>query len=255
VTLFGLAMIASHNLLDGLTAQELHVPEWLWVILHRPGNATIVGKFSFGTSYCLIPWMGVMAAGYGFGKLLLFEPPRRRQSLVVLGMGLTLAFVVIRATNLYGDPNPWTDQPREAFVVYSFLNCTKYPASLCYLLMTLGPAILFLALFDGVKSHVLRPIIVFGRVPLFFYLLHVPLIHGGAVLLDLARFGWSPQWLDGPWAVERVVKNGNLPAGYGVSLPMVYLLWVVCLLILYPPCHWFAGVKQRHPTWRWLSYL
>jgi hypothetical protein len=152
---------------------------------------------------------------------------------------------------VYGDPRPWSEQERgPEFTFFSFLNCTKYPPSLLYLLMTLGPAIMALGIFDRPLGVLARPIITFGRVPLFFYLLHIPLIHGAAVLLDYLRFSWSPQAFDGPWAVKR----GLVPSDYGISLPVVYLVWVGVLLVLYLPCRWFAEVKRRRRE-AWLSYL
>jgi uncharacterized membrane protein len=253
-------MVAFHNMLDGFTAQMIHLPGWLWMILHSPGDERLVGPFTFGervigpftfgTGYCVIPWMGVMAAGYGFGTILLEDRATRRRQLVELGVALILAFVIVRASNVYGDPRPWSREPTPVFTVLSFLNCTKYPPSLLYLLMTLGPAILLLAIFDRPLGAWAKPIITFGRVPLFFYLLHIPLIHGGAVLCDYIRFGWSPMATDGPWAV----KPDQVPANYGVSLPMVYLVWIAVVLILYPPCRWFAGVKRRRRD-AWLSYF
>lgn len=260
IALVGGLTVVVHNALDGLTADRLGLPDWLWVILHSPGNAVVVrgtggmADITFETGYCLIPWAGVMAAGYAFGAL--FQRPRaeRRWTLFVLGATLTLAFVVLRAANGYGDPRPYTPQPTAFWTFLSFLNCTKYPASLLYLLMTLGPAILVLAAFDGIPPEsdppeAARPLVTFGRVPLFFYLLHIPLIHGGAVLLDTVRFGWSPLAHSGPW-----FKPGELPPDYGVSLPMVYLIWIGVVLVLYPPCRWFAGVKRRRRE-AWLSYF
>ena len=124
------------------------------------------------------------------------------------------------------------------------------PAALLYLLMTLGPAILALAFFDRPPGPLARRVVTFGRVPLFFYLLHVPLIHGLAVGLDYLRFGWSPLATDGCWSVA----GRQPPPEYGVSLPVVYLVWAMVVLLLYPLCWWFAGVKQRY-RWVWLSYL
>lgn len=250
VAIFGVSIIALHNLLDHVTAEQIGLPKWLWVILHQPGEAPLVGRVTFSTGYSLIPWAGVMAAGYGFGSLFRLEPRVRRQALFLLGVALIAGFVLVRGLNVYGDPRPWSPQSTDHFTFFSFLNCTKYPPSLCYLLMTLGPAILFLAIFDRPLAAIAQPIITFGRVPLFFYLLHVPLIHGGAVLLDVIRFGYSPQALAGPWEL----KQETIPAGYGLSLPIVYLVWICVILMLYPLCHWFANVKQRHPN-SWLSYL
>jgi uncharacterized membrane protein len=254
IAIFGLVMIAFHNLLDGLTSSQVGLPNLLWVILHSGGKGIIMQtqsyQVTFETGYCLIPWVGVMALGYSFGPILLREPERRRKTIFRIGMMMTLGFIVLRAANVYGDASRWTVQPTFVMTVMSFLNCSKYPPSLLSLLMTLGPAIMALALFDRVRSKIVQPIVTFGRVPLFFYLLHILLIHGGAVALDYARFGWSPLANSGPWDLA----NKNVPLQFGVSLPMVYLFWIMLLIILYLPCRWYAGVKQRHRN-PWLSYL
>lgn len=250
VTLFGVAMIGLHNLLDGVTAEQLGLPGWLWVILHSPGDAPVVDGITFGTGYCLVPWAGVMAVGYGFGTLLQLDRATRRRRLVLLGAALTLGFVILRAANVYGDPRPWAEQSSPLWTFLSFLNCTKYPPSLLYLLMTLGPAILALAVFDRPAGSLARPVVTFGRVPLFFYVLHILLIHGAAVLCDDLRFGWSPLATAGPWEVRPEAVSPS----YGLSLPLVYLAWVAVVLILYLPCRWYADVKRRHPG-GWLSYL
>jgi uncharacterized membrane protein len=250
VALLGVAMIVLHNLLDGLTADQVGLPGWLWVILHSPGEVPVVDDITFGTGYCLIPWVGVMAAGYGFGALLQLDRSVRRRRIAQLGAALTLGFLLLRAANVYGDPNPWVEQSSLLWTCLSFLNCTKYPPSLLFLLMTLGPALLALALFDRPLGPLARPIVTFGRVPLFFYLLHIPLIHGAAVLFDFARFGWSPLAGAGPWEV----RPEAVPATYGLSLPLVYLVWIAVLLVLYWPCRWFAEVKRRRRD-VWLSYL
>jgi uncharacterized membrane protein len=249
VTGIGVLTILLHNLLDGLTADQVALPRWLWVILHSPGDEPVVDGITFGTAYCLIPWIGVMAAGYGFGALMLLDRTKRRRRLFLLGAVFILAFIILRATNYYGDPRPWVVQSSPLLTLLSFLNCTKYPASLLFLLMTLGPAILAVALFDRPLSPLARPLVIFGRVPLFYYLLHIPLIHGAAVLLDNVRFGWSPLANNGPW-----FRPEDIPPNYGVSLPMVYLIWIGVVLVLYPPCRWFAGVKQRRRD-AWLSYF
>jgi uncharacterized membrane protein len=250
VTVFGVSMIALHNLLDGLTPAAVRLPGWLWTILHSPGEATVVEGYTFGTGYCLIPWIGVMAAGYGFGTVMLLDRATRRRQVFRLGMALTLGFIILRAANVYGDPRPWSVQSSPLWTFLSFLNCTKYPPSLLFLLMTLGPALLALAVFDRPLGSLAGPVITFGRVPLFYYVLHIPLIHGGAVLLDYVRFGWSPLATSGPWEV----RPGEIPDSYGVSLPVVYLIWVGVVMILYLPCRWFAAVKQRRRD-VWLSYL
>lgn len=250
VTFFGVVTVVSHNVLDGLNADQVHLPRWLWTILHSPGDAPLFDDYTFGTGYCLIPWVGVMAAGYGFGGVMVMERTIRRRRLFLIGGMLTLGFVVLRGVNVYGDPRPWEVQSSPLWTLMSFLNCTKYPASLDYLLMTLGPAILALGVFDRPVGVLARPVITIGRVPFFYYLLHIPLIHGGAVLLDYVRFGWSPLAKAGPWTVEP----NRVPVNYGVDLPTVYLIWIGVVLVLYWPCRWFAGVKQRRRD-VWLSYL
>ncbi len=229
------------------------IPRWLWSIFLKSGDEPAVVQIKFTTGYCLIPWVGVMAAGYGFASMLLLHQRRRRKELLGLGAALTLTFVILRAANVYGDARRWAEQSDNWYTFFSFLNCTKYPPSLLYLLMTLGPAIFALGLFDrplGLLEPLTRPIITFGRVPLFFYLLHIPLIHGAAALCDYMRFGSSPLANGGPWDV----KFGSVPSDYGISLPLVYLVWAGVLLVLYLPCRWFAEVKRRRRE-TWLSYF
>jgi uncharacterized membrane protein len=250
VSVFGIALIAFHNLFDGITPDQLGNWGALWNILHSGGDAEIFPGVHFGTGYTLLPWLGVMAAGYGFGALFQLDRWQRRVQLLGLGIGLTVVFVVLRYTNQYGDPNRWSEQKNGLFTVFSFLNCHKYPPSLLYTLMTLGPAIAALALFDGCRGPLSRFFVVFGRVPLFYYLLHLPLIHGLAVAIDYARFGWSPLSSDGFWGLWL----RKVPEGYGVNLGVVYLLWIGVVLLLFPICRWFAGVKRRRRS-VWLSYL
>jgi uncharacterized membrane protein len=258
VAAFGVAVIAFHNLLDGKSAADMHLPEWVWGILHDPRGGEVVARVSFATGYGLLPCLGIMAAGYGLGAVYLLEPGTRQRQLLGLGLVLTALFVVLRFSNLYGDsaspqaslPGPWSQREPWYFTVYSFLNCQKYPVSLLFTLMTLGPSITLLGLFEWARGPVARFFVLFGRVPLFFYLLHVPLIHGLAVGFDYLRFGWSPMAKDGCWSVAA----SQPPPEYGVSLPVVYLVWAMVVLLLYPPCWWFAGIKQRY-RWVCLSYL
>ncbi len=250
VRILGLTIIGLHNLLDGMTAADVGLPKLLWVILHQPGDASVFGRVTFGTAYCVLPWAGTMMAGYGFGTLFRLERPVRRKMLLLIGTLVTLGFVALRFSNAYGDARLWSDQGSTMWTTFSFLNCTKYPPSLLYLMMTLGPAIFLIGLFDRPLGKVAQPILVFGRVPFFFYLLHIPLIHGSAVALDYVRFGWSPLAMSGPWNM----KLDTLPTNYGVDLPTVYLIWVGVVFLLYFPCRWFAGVKRRHRS-AWLSYV
>lgn len=250
IVVFGLSVIAFHNLFDGVRAEHVGHFGWLWAVAHSGETLEPITGFHFSPAYPVLPWLGVMAAGYGFGALMQLDPQRRRRELFGLGLALVVAFIVLRWTNRYGDQRPWTPQPDALFTLFSFLNCWKYPPSLMYLLMTLGPAIVFLALADRPLSPLLRPLVVFGRVPLFYYLLHLPLIHAVAIVLDQWRFGYSPLAHQSFWAL----KDDDLPSGYGWSLPMVYVIWISIVLLLYLPCRWFARLKQRYPA-GWLSYL
>ena len=253
VTAFGVTMIAVHNLFDGVKPESFGSFGWLWKVLHANGSFEWAPGFHFGIGYALIPWMGVVAAGYGFGALFLLAPERRRKMLLGLGVAVTLAFVALRCTNTYGDSlygksYHWATQKDFLFTVFSFIDVHKYPPSLLYLLMTLGPSFIVLSFLDRRTPRVLQPILVFGRVPLFYYLLHLPLIHGLAVLVAYARFGRAD------WQFGSVFDWGTAPPGSTFGLPIVYLIWIGVVLLLYPVCRWFAEVKRRRRD-AWLSYL
>ena len=250
IATFGLVMIASHNLFDHVQPETFGKLGWLWKILHSGGIIVPAEGYRFVAGYPLVPWIGVMAVGYSFGSLLVREATDRRKWFFLLGAALTALFVLLRAINVYGDPDRWSPRENALFTFFSFLNCHKYPPSLLYLLMTLGPALLVLAVLDHGTPRWLKPILVFGRVPLFYYLLHIPLIHGLAVLFAYLRYGHAE------WFFANPPADGPppIPAGYGYSLPIVYLIWVGVIAALYPVCQWFAEVKRRRRE-VWLSYL
>jgi uncharacterized membrane protein len=246
VTALGLFMIAGHNLLDGVRSANP-----VWSILHGPGFVLNTPGHVVFAIYPLIPWVGVMAAGYGLGQVYSWDAERRRAFLMRLGLGLTAAFVVIRWINRYGDPSPWSAQSTQLHTMLSFLNTTKYPPSLLFLLMTLGPAMLFLRAVDGGVPALMRPALVFGKVPLFYYVLHFPLIHLLAVMTCLVRYGSAHWMFESP-------DLGNYPftppPGWGYSMPVVYLIWAFVIIAMYPLCRWYAALKQRRSS-GWLSYL
>ena len=261
VAAIGLLMIALHNLLDGIRVQGWRGPGTpvpglgakLWILLHQPFEGfPIFGEHSPAVFliYPLIPWIGVMAAGYALGEVYQWDAPRRRRFLMILGSVATLLFIVIRGINVYGDPSKWTQQKSFVFTVLSFLNTTKYPPSLLFLLMTLGPAIIFLALAESSDAGgpIRRFFVTFGRVPLFFYMLQWIAAHLISLALHLA-FGKPSAWL---WQSPLNFAPGDF--GIGFNLGVVYLCWIAGVLLLYPLCKWFAGVKQRRRDW-WLSYL
>ncbi len=247
IAVFGTAMILLHNLTDGIDPGSLGAFGWSWQILHAGGAIPYLPGHVFVAVYPLIPWIGVMAAGFGFGRILLLQAGTRKKILLRLGIGMTIGFVVLRLTNLYGDPFPWRTQTDGALTLISFINCVKYPPSLLYLLMTLGPAIALLPVLEHWKGELANFFVTFGRVPFFYYMLHIPLVHGLAVLAAMLT-GYNPGFMFGntpPWL---------WPQGYGFSLPVVYAVWISIVLLLYPLCHWFAGVKRRRKD-AWLSYL
>lgn len=240
------AMIGGHNLLDGVRAQDLGAAAPIWTILHERGLLQLTTSTRLYVLYPLIPWIGVMAAGYVLGPTFLADRAMRLRRLAGAGGLMTLAFVLLRATNLYGDPQPWLAGSSTLETVLSFLNCEKYPPSLLYLLMTLGPALLLLAAFEGARGRAASWITVFGSVPLLYYLAHIYLIHVLAILYALAAYG-DASWLFGLTSAEK-------PRGYGLGLPAIYAMWTLVVVGLYPLCRWFSDLKRRRREW-WLSYL
>ncbi len=247
VAMFGAAVIALHNLLDGITPSQLGVFGWPWQIIHSGGVIIFPPNYYYIALYPLIPWVGVMAAGYGFGMILLKDEHTKRRMLLMLGLGMIIAFAVIRAVNIYGDPHHWSPQKNFLYTFFSFIKCEKYPPSLLYLLMTLGPAIALIPLLEKIGGWPAKVFTTFGRVPLFYYVLHIYLIH---VLAIAAAY----------FSVHRVgFLFSNNPPGtwstpFGYKLGIVYLVWLVVVGSLYPACRWFAAVKKRRKE-AWLSYI
>jgi len=252
LVIISLVVIVGHNTLDAVAPAQLGSMSWLWNVLHvGPAPIPLSPNHVALLIYPLVPWVFVMAAGYGFGRVFDLEPGRRRGLLIRLGLALTVGFVLLRFTNLYGDPSPWTTQPRSAFTVLSFLNTTKYPPSFLYLLMTLGPAITVLGLLDGISVSNANPLLVFGRVPFFYYVLHWYLLHGLAFAFAWFRYGHVEFLFGVPPSLPVSV---GYPPDYGYSLGTVYLIWFTIVAIAYPLCRWFADVKSRSQSVV-LSYL
>jgi len=246
ITAFGVVLIAGHNLLGGIQSANP-----VWTVLHSLNFIVETPRHSVFVAYTLIPWVGVTAVGYSLGQIYAWTAERRRTFLLRAGLGVTAAFVILRAINVYGDPVRWSTQKSAAFTVLSFLNTNKYPPSLLFLLMTLGPALLFLRAVDAGTPRVLRPAVVLGRVPMFYYLLHFPLIHLLAVAVCYARYGQAHWMFESP-SLDRFPITP--PPGWGYSLPFIYLIWISVVVALYPLCRWFAGLKQRRGD-AWLSYF
>jgi uncharacterized membrane protein len=260
IAVVGLGMIAGHNLLDRINPASFGSFDWLWMLLHTPGSIPITAHFSFSARYVLIPWVGVMAAGFAFGSLLL--RPDHRKWILTIGISATALFFVLRGINLYGNgiaglpfgyprsAGPWSVQPTLSLTVISFFNTLKYPPSLDYLLMTLGPSLIVLGLLDGVKATrgLGRVLMVFGRVPLFYYVLHIYVIHVIAIVASLAFH--QPIWHG-----TIIADHAQRPLGYGHGLPFICAMWILAVAILYLPCRWFMELRSRHRDWTWLSYL
>jgi uncharacterized membrane protein len=241
-----LVMIGGHNLLDGIHAEDWGAAGGLWTLLHQRGLLHLGPDTKLYVLYPLIPWIGVMAAGYALGPVFKLDATARRRWLLGLGTLTSVGFIVLRAINVYGDPAPWVAQNDWVATLLSFLNCEKYPPSLLYLAMTLGPGLLLLAAFEHARGWLADAITTYGRVPFFYYVLHIFVIHALAVAFAWLTFG-NAAWLFGDPPLDK-------PANYGLSLPGIYLVWLLVILTLYPACRWFALVKQRRREW-WWSYL
>ena len=244
----GLALVCGHNLLDPVLAGP---GPWgaAWTVLHRVGPVSPLGTPfpRLFILYPVIPWPGVMALGFALGRCYRLEPGRRRRLLARLGAAGILLFVLIRAWGGYGDPAPWSAQSTGFRTVLSFVNTTKYPPSLLYLLMTLSPALLLLAWREGCSANPLdRALATLGRVPMFYYLCQWPVAHGMGVLFHALA--------GGPWRIILHMRR-PFPAELGFRLWAVYLAWALGLALLFPLCRWYAGVKRRHRAGWWWSYL
>ncbi|HLP39470.1 DUF1624 domain-containing protein [Lacibacter sp.] len=251
ILVVGLLLIGTHNLLDSVHVAGNGWRAVLWAILHDVNHFTF-GQYSFHFRYPVLPWIGVMASGYCMGMLYSPDYPAatRRKILCCLGISAIALFILLRSGNFYGDGSSWSTQKNSLFSVLSFLNVTKYPPSLLYLLITLGPAMIFLAVSEKPLRVLGQRISIFGRVPMFYYLAHILLIKILAIMAALLM-GY-PQMI--------VLSNGVNATpelkGYGFNLAIVYEVWIGLVLLLYPVCKWFDSYKRANQLKQsWLSYL
>lgn len=233
------AVLAGHNALDH------HQGGLVWHLLHEPGP---VGEFAgarWFVAYPVLPWMAVMAAGWLFGPVMTFEAERRKRYLLYLGIGSIALFIVLRSINIYGDTKPWVSQSSPLFTFLAFINVRKYPPSLDYVLVTMGVLLLLLRALDGIRARPDAPLLVFGCVPLFYYVLHLYVIHLAAGVFFYFKYGKT---------VLTFSFNHPPPPDFGVNLVGVYVAWVLIVAALYLPCRWYANLKRRsrNPL---LSYL
>lgn len=242
----GAVIVLGHNLLDPIWPPNNPFTPGapLWVALHAQ-MAVVVPPFFIVVLYPLLPWAGVLFLG--FGASMLFEAPaqERDRRLLRWGLALTATFIILRLAGVYGDPDPWKVQVQPLATLLDVLNTTKYPPSLLFLLMTLGPSAILCARADMVPERIRRVLVTFGRVPFAYYVAHFYLVHAIAVGLGVAQ---------GFHAREMMTFVFWFPKGYGLPLPGVYVVWIAMVVVLYPFCAWVSRVKARRRDW-WLSYV
>ena len=249
VLVVGLVIVAGHNLLDSIRGAQFGGWAWVWDLVHERAPLSWHGTVFALAVYPLLPWIGVMALGYGLGPV--FLSPHRDRTLVRLSLAMALLFVALRTFNVYGDPAPWIPQDTAVKTAMSFMNVAKYPPSLLYVCATLAPMLLLVPLFDRLRGPLASVLRTFGAVPLMAYLAHLYVMH----LVAIAAHAIAGHRLTGMFdTIHYVFFEPNVFAGASFSLPIVYAGWIAVLLIIYPLCRWWADVKRRRRDW-WLSYL
>ena len=251
IATISIATIALHNLFDGMTAPATAAGRLLWFFLHRPGPLFAGDGVMWFIGYPIVPWAAIMSLGFAIGVVFTWPAERRRAFLLRAGAACVGAFFVLRFLNVYGDPFRWSAQKSAAFTVLSFMNVTKQPPSLLFVLMTVGPALLFLWAADSSTPRLLRPALTIGRVPMFYFIAHFFVIHLLAGVEALVRYGSATIVTQSP-TLDRFPFTQ--PPGWPASLPMVYAAWALVVVLLYPVCRWYARYKREH-DYRWLSYL
>ena len=253
VLLVSLVTIFGHNLLDGVNPEVFGSLAPVYTVVRGFGWIPFGESFGLMVIYSLLPWLGVMSLGYLFGQVFERPPEERKKSLLTWGIVLTILFFIVRAINSYGDPVPWEASERGTlFSVLSFLNANKYPASLAFVLMTLGPTLMLMPYLENFRGKLSRGLVTFGRVPLFFYVLHIPFMHLCAMAYSRIRYGFIGP--EGSWVGWYIRGQQFVPEGYEQDLWLVWGVWLGVTVALYWPCKWFATVKKnsRNPI---LSYL
>jgi uncharacterized membrane protein len=248
----GFLLVFGHNLLDGITVAGSTFTDLLWYTLHQPNFLVLESGNVINFVYPVLPWVGLMALGYMAGRLYKsdFDPIKRRQILLWAGIISISLFIFLRGFNLYGEQKTWSEKNTAIYTILSFLNTTKYPPSLQFLLMTMGPALFFLAVSEKTQNRITLPIITFGRVPFFFYIIHLYLIHALAALYLVYQ---GHEWNAYVISAEEIM-SGRL-GRFGVSLDTVYVIWIIVVVMLYPLCGWYMAYKESYPEKRWLSYI
>ncbi len=252
ILIIGIVLVAGHNALDGIVMQGESFQSIVWYFLHQDKALVYSSDHLVLLRYPIIPWIGLMALGYLFGTFYQkdFDATIRKKWLLRLGVGCIIFFFILRGLNVYGDLVPWTVQDTTTKTILSFSKVTKYPPSLLFLCITLGPALLFLYGYENTKNKITNFLLVFGRVPLFYYFLHMIVIHITAIIGILIFGGnWQDMIVTGKGVMSETLKT------YGYSLFVVYLVWIGVVLLLYPFCKKYMHYKANHKEKWWLSYL
>ncbi len=251
ILILGLIFFVGHNFLDNVHVSGDGVGAVLWSLIHEQ-RVFEIGRFIVFVGYPILPWAGIMFLGYCTGALYKkeVEVSYRKKMLLQIGVAAIVMFVLLRAINIYGDPSPWTIQRNFIFDALSFINVTKYPPSLLYGLITLGPALIFLALTENISGKISGFVVSLGRVPMFYYIVHLYLIHLLAVVAAVVTGYHFNDMVFVTW----VTDSPNLK-GYGFDLGIVYIVWVATVLVLFPVCIWYDRYKIAHKEKWWLSYL
>lgn len=245
VVVFALLTIVGHNLLDPIQGGWFGRFDWIWFFLHEASYKQVTDNLGIVFAYPLIPWCGVMALGYAAGPIMLSDPSTRKRCLVGLGLAMCCLFLILRIPNIYGDPHTWSVQPKGLpYSIMSFLRISKYPPSLQYLCVTLGPSLLLLTWMESWQGRISSFLRVFGRVPLFFYLIHVPIIRLTGSIKNHLLYG----------EIIDPFGSNEWPAEYEPKLWLVFLASIVLLILLYPVCRWYGDFKQQRPG-GWVSWL
>jgi uncharacterized membrane protein len=245
----GLIIIFGHDLLIGISFAKGSFAEMVWTLYMKAGFFQLSGNTSLVMSYPIIPWLGIMLAGFSFGALYNFSPEKRKKIFLKIGLSAILLFIIIRFSNLYGDPFQWSTQKTKFFTFLSFINASKYPPSLLFALMTLGISIVILSVVEGMQNKITRLISVYGKVPLFYWLLHWFIIHFLAIAIFLSQgYHWNDFQFGG-------FGMGHPKNGGGLGLPELYIPWVAVVILLFPISKWYSNYKSAHKENKWLKYL
>jgi uncharacterized membrane protein len=249
VGIAGVVIIFTHNLLQFIPLPTQPAIVFLSSVLFRPNLLQLASGTSFFTAYPLVPWLGILLAGFGAGELFEIEPERRKSILIRTGISCLVVFTILRFVNFYGDPVKWTEQTTPFFTILSFLNVTKYPPSLLFTLLFIGIVLLILCFSETGKNRINEILSVYGKVPLFYFIIHLFLIHGLMFIVLYIQGFKNDDFIFGAF------KNGRPEATNGISLGAVYLIWIAVVVILYPVCRWYGNYKMNNPDNRLLKYL